>query len=196
MAIPIKYILQGDVGTNQPVNIRADSSSNTMQTISYPHHEIHAGSHFFAYRTASLGNGYIATLGITTTSTSKEMHMFMEFDVATACSIDVLEDCDAFAGGVAFTPLNNWREKQGIKNSTASILTGATGDNPITVGSGNEIYAQELGSGNRAGGTLAHDAEMILKKNSKYLFRITNGITSQGVTIILQWYEHNNRTDT
>ena len=120
----------------------------------------------------------------------------MQFNVATAATIDMLEDCDAFTGGTSFTPLNNWREKQGIKNSSASVLVGVTGTTPITVGSGTEIYAQALGSGNKSGGTQSHDAEIILKKNSKYLFRITNGVTAQNVTILLNWYEHQNRTDT
>lgn len=193
--IPIKYTLQAENGNGLPVNLRADPSSHALVVISYPHHEIHDGEHFYAYKTASLTNGQILTLAITTTQLSKELHMFMDFNIATACLVEILEDCDAFTGGTSFTPLNNLRDAQGKKPSTVSVLTGHTGSTPITIGSGTEIWAQNLGAGNRAGGTLAHDAEIIFKRNSKYLFRITNSTTTQGVTATLQWYEHHNRSE-
>jgi len=193
MAIPIKYTLQGDAGATNPVNVRVDKSTDTLQVISYPHHEIHSGSHFYVYRTGTLGNGDVMTVGITNADTGKEMHMFMGFDVAAACTVDLLEDVTSFAGGVSFTILNNHRNLQGIKNSGATCLTGATGDDLITPTGGSEIYSQVLGAGNRSGGTMAHDAEIIMKRGSKYLYRITNGATAQGVSIILNWYEHTER---
>ncbi len=155
--------------------------------IQRPHDMVHQGNHFYAYKTVSLTNGQVLTLGLTTGDSNKRTHLFMEFDVAAACTIDVQEDCDAFAGGVAFTVLNNDRDSVNTSNQT--VITGHTGADPITVGSGTEIYAQSLGAGNRSGGALGHDAELLLKRNSLYLFRITNGTTTQGTTIILQWYE-------
>ena len=190
MAVPIKYLLQVADENGEPVNLHADEGTETLQTISFAHHEIHEGHHFYAYKSASITNAQVLTLALSLDSDAKQFHMFMEFNVATACSIDVLEDVTSFAGGVAFTILNNRRDHQSLKASGASCLVGHTGSDLITPTGGTEIYAQSLGAGNRAGGALGHDAEMVLKANSKYLFRITNGTTTQGVTIILQWYEH------
>ena len=153
-----------------------------------PHDMVHQGRHFYTFKTVSLTNGQISTLGMTVGNKGdKRINLFMEFDVSAACTVDVLEDCDAFTGGVASSIFNNDRES--LNQSMATVITGHTGADPITVGSGNEIYSQALGSGNRSGGTLGHDAEMLLKRNSLYLFRITNGVTKQGTSIVLQWYE-------
>ncbi len=188
--IPIKYVLQATNDDGLPVELRNGEGTNSLATLEYPHHEIHEGNHFYAYKTASLTNGQVLTLAFIIPESAKQFHVFMEFDVATACTIDVLEDVTSFAGGAAFTILNNRRDFQDRKASGATCLVGHTGSDLVVPTGGTEIYAQSLGAGNRSGGTLGHDAELVLKRNSNYLFRITNGTTTQGVTIILQWYEH------
>ncbi len=190
MAVPIKYILQGEDSDGSPTKLRADKDTKALSVITHTHEEIHEGSHFYAYKTASITNGQILTLALNLDDALSQFHMFMEFDVAVTCTIDVLEDVTSFAGGVAFTILNNRRDLQSTHLSGATCLTGHTGSDLITPTGGSEIYAQALGAGNRAGGALGHDAEILLKTGSKYLFRITNGTTTQGVSIILQWYEH------
>ena len=190
MAVPIKYILQGEGHDGSPTKLRADADTNALSVITNTHEEIHEGSHFYAYKSASITNAQILTLALNLDDALKQFHLFMEFDVATACAIDVLEDVTSFAGGAAFTILNNRRDLQDTHTSGATCLVGHTGSDLITPTGGSEIYAQALGAGNRAGGALGHDAEILLKTGSKYLFRITNGTTTQGVTIILQWYEH------
>ncbi len=179
------------VGGSSRRSIEVDETHRLLTrstVIAQPHDMVHQGRHFYAFKTVSLTNGQVSTLGLTVgRKADLRINMFMEFDIATACTIDVLQDCDAFAGGVASTIFNNDRES--LNTSMATALTGHTGADPITVGSGDEIYAQSLGSGNRAAGTLGHDAELLLKRNSLYLFRITNGTTTQGTTILLQWYE-------
>lgn len=188
--IPIKYILQAKDDDGNPANLHADVVNNSLITIELPHHKIHEGKHFYAYKTASITNGQVLTLALTIPVTTQHLHCFMEFDIAIACTIDVLEDVTSFSGGVAFTILNNRRDAQNIRTSIATCLVGHTGSDLITPTGGSEIYAQSLGAGNRSGGTLGHNAEIILKPNSKYLFRVTNGTTTQGVSIVLQWYEH------
>ncbi len=190
MAVPIKYILQGVDRDHSPVKLRVDKDTMALSVITHTHEEIHEGSHFYAYKTASITNGQVLTLALSLDNALKQFHLFMEFDIAVACTIDVLEDVTSFAGGAAFTILNNRRDSQDMRISGATCLTGHTGSDLITPTGGSEIYAQALGAGNRSGGALGHDAEILLKTGSKYLFRITNGTTTQGVTIILQWYEH------
>ncbi len=190
MAVPIKYILQGEDLDGTPTKLRVDKDTKALSVISHAHEEIHEGSHFYAYKTASITNGQVLTLALNLDDALKQFHVFMEFDVATACTIDVLEDVTSFAGGVSFTILNSRRDLQSTHLSGATCLVGHTGSDLVVPTGGSEIYGQALGAGNRAGGTLGHDAEILLKTGSKYLFRITNGTTTQGVTIILQWYEN------
>lgn len=55
--------------------IRIDSVTNTLQTIDYSHHEVHAGSHFMYTDSVTLGNGGTQDYMIVTPNTMKWAHM-------------------------------------------------------------------------------------------------------------------------
>jgi len=105
-------------------------------------------------------------------------------------TFDILEDVSSFAGGAAFTVLNFNRNSS--KTSGMTVTTGHTGSDLITPTGGSEIWNETLGT-RGAQSSRENASELILKQNSKYLFRITNGATANNVSILLTWYEHTNK---
>lgn len=180
-----------DSGDWQP--IRSDASTEAIITISYPHHEDHAGSGFWMANNATLGNAEVNTVAITTPNSTKECHLLMQITSSAVATLDVLEDLTSIAGGAAFTPLNFNRNKQATK---ASVMVGKVGDttgaDAITPTDGTTIWLETLGAAKTAT-TRENGSELILLHDAIYLFRITNGAVSNNCTILLDWYEHTPR---
>ena len=167
-----------------------DTTTNALGTIDYAHHEVHGGSAYWTYKTATLGNGEISTIGVTTPNTTKWAHLLMRIDLSAAAVLDVLEDVTSFAGGAAFTVLNFNRNS--TKTSVMTVITGHTGSDLITPTGGSAIWVEDLGTRGQQT-TRENGSELILKQNSNYLFRITNSTASNLTTILLSWYEHTNK---
>lgn len=181
--------LYGYNGTNWQ-NVRLDQSTRSLQTIDYAHHEVHAGSAFWAYKSAVLGNGEVSTVGFVTPDTTKWAHLLLRIDLTAVATLDILEDVTSFAGGAAFTELN-FNRNSGTA-STMTVTTGHTGSDLITPTGGTEIWNEILGT--RGQQTSRQNAsELILKQDSNYLFRITNSTVANSTTILLTWYEHTDK---
>jgi hypothetical protein len=167
-----------------------DGPSNATRTIDYAHHEVHDGSAYWAYKTVTLGNGEVSTVGVTTPNTTKWAHLLLKVDLSAAATFDILEDVTSFSGGASFTVLNFNRNSS--KTSGLTVITGHTGSDLITPTGGTTIWTEALGT--RGASTSRQNAsELILNQNSNYLFRVTNGAASNNTSILLTWYEHTNR---
>jgi hypothetical protein len=170
--------------------IGIDEITRALTFIDYAHHEVHGGSAFWAYKTVALGNAEVATIGLVTPNTTKWAHLLLKVDLSAVATFDILEDVTSFAGGAAFTALNFNRNS--ANTSGLTVTTGHTGSDLITPTGGAEIWNEALGT--RGAQTSRQNAsELILKQNSKYLFRVTNGATANNVSILLTWYEHTNK---
>jgi hypothetical protein len=171
-------------GTAQP--LRLDKSTNTIQTIDYAHHEIHAGSHFIYTDHVELDSAATQVYLITTPNTTKWAHIMFDLDGSAITQWQLYEDSD-----------RNGTTLQTIGNSNRNSLTAAT----VTIHKGI--------SGGTTDGTLIHlhkggsatnqsrnstgsrnDEEIILKQNTKYLLRTTSGTDDNLTNIRLEWYEH------
>jgi hypothetical protein len=170
--------------------VRLDAASHALIFVGEAEHHNHEGAAFWGYYNAVLGNAEVLTMSFTTPNTTKWAHLTMDIQLTASCTLDILEDVTSFAGGVAHTIRNFNRNSAGATGMT--ITHGHTGSDLITPTGGSEIYNETLGSRgfqtNRSNGT-----EMIMKQNSKYLFRITNGASSNSTSIVLDWYEHVSR---
>jgi len=184
-----------------------DSSTNTLQTISYEHHEIHSGStfrvqHYDDAIPATVSGGELV-IAFHVPAGTKLPHMTWEFVHEGNMTMKVLEGI-TFAGsaGTNVAPKNSRRD-----STTTSILQGkATGtlvSDFVTVGeeSADSIYSggtvislkrnyvsrNEAASGSRR-------QELILKADTSYAFVLDNNETStQGGQIRLEWYEHTDK---
>ena len=166
---------------------RIDQSTHAIDTITHTHHEVHAGSYYRSGMNFTLANGNVSTFGLITPNT-KELHITWTLDASADGTFTVLEDVTSFSGGASVTPLNHNRNSS--KPSGAVCTRGMTSSDLITPTGGTTILNAVLSTGK--GNAVSRDsgAEFILKCNSKYLFRYTNGTSNNIIQFAFEWYEH------
>jgi hypothetical protein len=62
---------------------------------------------------------------------------------------------------------------------------------------GTLIWQRKSGSATaqaRSAGEAEHGMEIILKQNTKYIFKVTSGTNANLTNVLFDWYEHTNRT--
>ena len=164
-----------------------DRSTETLQTIEYEHHEIHAGSHYFIcdYDAAIQINETIEFV-VTTPNTASWAHMTLDFASTLGAKLDIYEGSSAVVGGTSVTAINNNR------NSTnTSVLTILKDPSSITDGT---RIAGYLSGANRVSGATNRDREIVLKQNTIYLFRFTSLANSNAISFCGEWYENEDKS--
>ena len=171
----------GRVSSDTVAPIEIDSYTHSQSTIEEEHHQIHEGNHFFIASYETLGDGDVADFVVETPDSSTEVHMVFMVEGTDTVSIEVYEDVDAAADGAVQTPYNSNRN-----SSNTSVAT--IRKNPTVNDAGTLLLKQKTGARNKIGIT-SRVNELVLKKNTKYLYRITSHIASNIVTYIGEWYE-------
>ncbi len=167
-----------------------DGITESLSTIDYAHHEIHAGSHFLYTDSVSLNNEGVQNYLIVTPDTNTYAHMIFVLDGSAITQFQLYEGGDRL-GDVLQTTGNSNRNSG--KESTVTVYKG------ITAGTtdGNLIHQYKGGSASsqsRGESGTRNDEEIILRRNTKYLLKITSGTNSNLTNIRLSWYEHTNLT--
>ena len=197
-------ILNARISNTEIRPLRADRSTNTLQTINYEHHEIHAGCTFRVQHNQdnipTTGSGGELVIAFHVPDQTKEPHIIWEFVHQGDMTMKVLEGVTFNASaGSDLAPKNSNRN-----SATTSVLQGkATGSlvsDYVTVG---ENSADSIYSGGsvislkrnyvikNSAGEGARRQEVILKTNTNYAFVLDNNeTTTQGGQIRLEWYEH------
>jgi len=159
-------------------------SGDSMCVIDYAHCEIHDGESFTASYKADIGNGANLDLLIVTPNTDIRAHFTYEIDVEAETDVLLYENVTATAGD-AIVEYNRDRN-----SATAATVVVTSSPSAITAGT-TLIRSYHLGTGKSFGGGSRDVHEFILKKNTKYLFRLTNATTSNNyMAVKLDWYEH------
>jgi hypothetical protein len=172
--------------TAQPV--RLDRATNTLQTMSYEHHEIHAGSSFTVSFSADVANGANHDILLITPDTTKWAHLTYELETELESDFKIYEAPTATAGD-ALVIYN--RDRNSL---TAATVTASSTPTSITPGT-TILRSYHFGSGRSFGGGERGAHEFILKQNTKYLFRVTNATSNNNwISLKLDWYEHTNIT--
>ena len=178
-------------GTNWH-EVRLDTTTRTMQTIDYAHHEIHSGSHYVmrTYDTIAK-NGTKEYLIITPDSTAYG-HVVTGFNLSTSTTIvEWYEDVTTSADGVLSNSRN--RRRDAGDNNTLLIY-----DDPTVTGgatTANLLQTGIFGAGkNSFGGGARDNEEIILLPNKKYLVRfIEQNVSAVDVNFYCDWYEHTDK---
>jgi len=152
------------------------------------HHEIHEGEHFFIQNYTKVGN--VGVLNHTFLTGAKDAHMTFEISGADAGFIlQVYEGATGDSDGTVITPLNNKRDSLLAstvymrENPANTAVTTATLIRQGRFGAGGAVST-------RVAGNVQRGNEVILKKATKYLVRITNLSTSDNnINYTYQWYE-------
>ena len=182
--------------------IRLDGITHTLQMISYPHHEIHAGCHYFVqYGVQNLGSQTTPndTIRLSFATPDTDTWLHMTFDASTGGE-GLFTITEAFTGGGdsptgTLPAINNNRNS----SNTSSILSAAGGTagevsyDAQNVTGGLVLWSEWMGQGGSGTrGQAGSRFEMILKQNTVYECSLfdTTGITA---SLVLSWYEHVNK---
>ncbi len=170
------------VGSQSIGNV--DAVTNAAINITYPHHEIHAGSHFYIEGFATLANTDTLYVKLVTPDTAKKAHFLWQIQSSDVLETTFHEDVSGgMTGGSDVTPLNNDRDNS--KTSGLVITSGVT----IATDMGLTISQSKWGT-KQAGGGEQREDEIILKRNAVYLRRFVSGANDNLVCFKASWYEH------
>ena len=164
-----------------------DRTTYALESISYEHHEIHDGSHYFICGHQAFSNGEIIDFTVVTPNSTKLAHMIFSVSGSGAVSLEIHESATVDEAGSAVTAYNNNRN-----SSNTSSLTIRTGDS--FTDEGTMIFRNQVGA-LKESGLINRERELILKSDTTYIFRITNETTqSNDISYCGEWYEHTDKT--
>lgn len=175
-----------DADTVKPA--RMDASTHTIQQIDYEHHEIHGGSHFFIEDFVTLNASDTLDIVAQTPDTTEEIHLVWELQSQKEIEFEIYEDATITYNGTDLTARNNNRRSA---NTTSLVNFEA---DPTVTDVGTLIAQLCIGDttnpnrGIPGGGQ--RNRELILKRNSNYIFRITSLVNDNCITYLGEWYEH------
>ena len=178
----------GITGDDEVVALKMDTATNTLMTIDYAHHEVHAGSHFFYTDKTELGSTGTTDYIDEPTTDDTWAHMLIRATGSAITQIDVYEDTTR-TGTTDVTTFNSDR------NSTDSAVTTVYKGSSTDGADGTLILTHKSGGAtqqSRAPMEWSRANEIILKSGSKYLLRFTSGTASNLCNLVLEWYEHTN----
>lgn len=178
------------MGTNNSTgsSSKRDSVTGTDITISYAHHEIHAGSTYhISYHDESLGGGGTIEF-ILTVSSTKVGHLIIDASNGAEALFEIYEAPTSVSGGTALSE----RNKNRVTGDGGNTITAVR--DPTSIGSDGALLDDSIiqgGSGFFAtGGSSSERNEWVLATNTTYLIRLTNlAGTSQPAHLRAEWYE-------
>ncbi len=202
--------MHGYIRDNEDRLVRLDASTHSIRTITYGHHEIHAGSSYSVHLVDLLFQKD-EEVGVifTTPNTEKWLHVVPIIDVEAKSTFDILE---APTVNVAAYPTNfiepHNRNRNSAKTSQVSSVRAAPvkGEVSLVVGGdaspvsadGLVLHTEILGGKKKktAGDGVRDTSEYILKQNTTYYFRVlgdNTGDNDLGFSMELTWYEHTDK---
>lgn len=166
-----------------------DASTHALNTVTYAHHEIHAGSAYFAVYSALKDTAGLIEVRIATPNTTKWAHMTIAMDAALAATAQLWEGTTKTdVVGNRITPMN--RNRNSSSTSGLTICHTPAGTESATANLTQYFGAAATGGRVAQGGSVNTRAEFLLKQNTAYLLRCTSRADANALSIILDWYEH------
>jgi len=181
--------LNGKISDTETRTARIDPSTNSLQTVTYAHHEIHSGTHYFYREMHSVAKNATLDHLIVTPNTTKWSHMTIGVaNNVSTINITLYEDTTTSADGSLEDSFN--RNRNVADNNTTEIY-----EAPTVTGVGTPIATWTLGAGKNSPGGEARDSEeIVLKQNAKYLFRVVEpNVAATTVNLTFDWYEHTDK---
>ncbi len=181
---------------------KLDKSTGATTTITYPHHEAHAGSRYrIVYSVVDLGDMTTPTDMITLTFVTPDTTKWCHMTFAAAASADSrVRLIEAATGGQASAtgtkPIYNVNRNSPKTSSLIAYSDSNTAvmsyDATLATG-GNTLYDRYIEGDRRVGsGDLGDRGEEILKQNTWYQLSI-EGNNSDPATLEIDFYEHTDK---
>ena len=170
--------------------LRLDEATNTLQTMSYEHHEIHSGDHYFIGGYTELQDTDTATFFVITPNSTKWAHMLFSLEADALITYGMYETATYAGGGSTLSLINNDRNSDNTSGLT--ILSAGTASVAGTLIDSFQTGAATVASKPLTGGRGTRNNEMILKQNTTYRAVITSGADDNTLSYYASWYEHTN----
>jgi hypothetical protein len=182
---PLAFIF-GQSSSANCAAIQLDSSTYAINVMSYEHHEIHSGSHFFYSDGVTLANEGTQDYMITTPDSTKETHLVLTMISGLGCVFTFYEDTDKTGTDAAVAYNSNRVAGNAPKTIIHKGTEGGTTDGTLlaTLATGSSSV------GGKAGGGARGEEEIVLKRNTKYILRATSGANANNISVVLTFYEH------
>jgi len=180
--------IQGGGGGSKG-SARLDASTEALETVSYAHHEIHSGSHFFVSDQATGASGATREFLITTPDTTKWSHLIFEAQSTLLTTMALYEGADRNGTNLQVAYNNNRNSGTSATTTVHEATAGGTTDGTL-------IWTAKWGTaagGGKVGGAARQDSEIILLQDTKYILRLTSGANNNVISTLLEWYEHTNK---
>lgn len=162
--------------------IKPTFENEAVVGIDYSHYEIHEGDHYYSkgYFTQSASSSNIIYL----LTGNRTVHLLTEFwSIDGAFNVTFRDNCTVSSNGTTLKQFNSNRNYND-HNSMSIFL------NPTTTSNGTILSANYVGQGNKLGGDIRSESEIVLSKNSCYMFRFTNQITTSNIlNYNFGWYD-------
>ncbi len=192
--------LYGYNGTNwQPV--RLDTVTRSIQTMSYPHHEIHGGSGWDLTEVVDIPADDVYDIQITTADVSpKHAHMTINFASEQEIEWWWYENVAINVAGTTLTQRNHRRPSgdAGSIVTLAGILNTsiANANSDTAIVGATQLAHGKVGSNTKkteGGGGGESREEWILEADEDYSLRFFNLGTGGYVSYHIDWYEHTDK---
>jgi hypothetical protein len=168
--------------------IELDSVHNAIVTTETEHAKVHEELHYFIANFETLNEDANIDYTVQSPNTATRIHMTWKVDSTSQVEFRVYEAATVSDDGTLTTPINNDRNSS---NTSAAIVR----KNPTIGNVGTLFYAQSNGKAGSPAtkadqvGVEKRSREIILKQNTKYLFRITSKDDGSVVSYSGEWYE-------
>lgn len=183
-------LLKGKTSDTTTQGLRINPETHVLNIMDYAHHEIHRGSSYLYTDSVELASAAIQNYMLTTPNTTAWAHMTFAMTGNAITQVQIYESGDR-TGTTLQTIFNHDRNSVNVAGLTIHKGTsGGTTDGTL-------IWQRKSGSSStqsRTGDESSHHMEIILKQNTKYIFRITSGTAANLTNALFDWYEHTNRT--
>jgi len=170
------------------LDLGADGASSPvydyLQTIDFPHFEIHEGDHYYIEGFATLALDANMYVKLVTPDNTKWAHFTWDIQSTGILTAYLYEGVSGgMADGNSVTPLNSNRNS--TNTSGIVITSGVT----VATDLGLTVSQCSWGSRQSTGGQSRED-ELILKQDTIYLRHFLSGVNGNVVCFRATWYEH------
>lgn len=173
------------------VGAAVDSATHAATTLSYEHHEIHGGSHYYLQGYLELNDTDTFYVKLVTPDTTKWSHFVYDIRSTGICTSYFDEGASGgMAGGASVVPINNNRNSANVSGMV--FTSGVTVATTYTTRIESDMWGA-AGFKENIGGSGGRGDELVLKQNTTYLRTFISGADSNIIQFKASWYEHVNK---
>ena len=163
-----------------------DGSTEAQIILDYEHYEVHAGTHFFFADGITLNSGDTQDYLLTAPDVASFCHTVFIFNSGLGATFSLSEGADRDGTTLQSVPNSN-RNSSTIAGCTIHKgISGGTTDGTVLA----KFSAGSASVGGKIGGGARSEEEVVLKRDTKYVFTATSSVISNNISIFFTWYEH------